>query len=82
MTITPGPADLARWLLQAMKDLGYWKFADPQRPPPPALPSDGDLASTQQVYNAALLFEPTYEQQNEILRLKQWADGCPRFTRM
>ena len=77
MTIIPGPADLARWLLQALKDLGYWKPADPPRPPAPPLPSDGSYASTQQVYDVFLTMNNTAAAKDHAFRLKQHADSTP-----
>ena len=77
MTIIPGPADFARWLLQALKDIGAWKPADPPRPPAPPLPSDGSYTSTQQVYDVFLTMNNPQDVKDYVFRLKRHIDGTP-----
>ena len=64
MTIIPGPADFARWLIQLLKDdfFNLWRdnaAPPPDRPPPVPLPSsDAQFANVQQVVAAACYWHP------------------------
>ena len=73
----PGPGQLAQWFLKILRDLGYWKPADPQRPPAPPLPSDPEFTSTQMVLSWALTMNNTEATKAHMISLKNWLDVCP-----
>lgn len=59
--IRPNALDLARMLLMILRQLGYWKPANP--PPPNPDPDDDNFTTIDQVRNQAVAWHPDKIQQ-------------------